>query len=317
MNVEKDQFENLALQVFKYQSEQCEVYKKYIQLLQIDLTKINKLEDIPYLPIEFFKNFKVCSGHFDAEIIFESSSTSGQGISRHYIRSKEWYQQTFLKSFNFAFRNPQEFCHLALLPSYLERDHSSLVFQINKFISNSYYSESGFYLHNVAELNVRIQQNEEKQIPTMLWGVTYALLDFAEQYQSPLSHTSIIETGGMKGKRKEIVRAELHDILKDAFDVNCILGEYGMTELMSQAYSKTNGIFNCPPWMKVLGREINDPFAPSTNQKNAALNIIDLANIDSCSFIATSDLGKIYYDGSFEVLGRLDNSDTRGCNLLV
>ncbi len=315
--VTDSQFEQLALEVFRHQSKHCEVFKQYLYFLKSDITKINKLEEIPYLPIEFFKHFKITTGHFLPEIVFESSSTSGIGISKHHVKSTSWYQTAFNKSFEFNIQKPELFCHLALLPSYLERENSSLVFQINEFIQKSNYKESGFFLYNHQELAERIRQNEEHQIPTILWGVTYALIDFSEAFHLELKHTQIIETGGMKGKRKEIVRDELHALLKSAFQLNVIGGEYGMTELMSQAYSLSNGLYQCPPWMKITTREINDPLTPINNYKNGVLNIIDLANLNSCAFIATSDIGKVHPNGQFEVLGRLDNSDTRGCNLLV
>jgi hypothetical protein len=317
LTVNTEQFDNLALEVFYYQSVHCEVYKKYLDLLKTDLTKINKVEDIPYLPIEFFKCFKITSTESTPEIIFESSSTSGLGISKHYVKSKEWYTELFKASFKFHLNNVAKYCHLALLPSYLEREHSSLVFQINHFIQNSQFKESGFYLFDQSALAEQIRYNEQHSIPTILWGVTYALLDFAESFPMALKHTQIIETGGMKGKRKEIVREELHQILKNAFEIQSISGEYGMTELMSQAYSFENGRYKCPPWMRIMTREINDPLSSAPIGKNGVINIIDLGNLNSCSFIATSDIGKVFEDGAFEVLGRLDNSDTRGCNLLV
>ncbi len=227
----------MALDIFRFQSENCAVYRQYLLHLQTDLTKINKLEDIPYLPIEFFKYFPVTSGTYTPEIIFESSSTSGKGISKHYVASKNWYRESFTKCFESSFGEYKEFCHLALLPTYLERSTSSLIFQINHFISGSMHPESGFYLNNLNDLAEQIALNESKKIPTILWGVTFALLDFADKYPLKLGHTSIIETGGMKGRRKEIVREELHSILKNAFNLNIVSGEYGMTELMSQAYS--------------------------------------------------------------------------------
>jgi hypothetical protein len=223
----------------------------------------------------------------------------------------------FKASFEFHLNNVAKYCHLALLPSYLEREHSSLVFQINHFIQNSQFKESGFCLFDQSALAEQIRYNEEHTIPTILWGVTYALLDFAESFPMALKKTQIIETGGMKGKRKEIVREELHQILKNAFQIQSISGEYGMTELMSQAYSFENGRYKCPPWMRIMTREINDPLSSAPIGKNGVINIIDLGNLNSCSFIATSDIGKVFEDGAFEVLGRLDNSDTRGCNLLV
>lgn len=310
-------FETVALDTFRYQSTHCEIYNRYIGHLQLDTTNITRIADIPYLPIAFFKNFKVATGHFEPEIIFESSSTTGSGISKHYVKSSQWYTSIFRKSFDFAFGPPEGFCHLALLPGYLERANSSLVFQVNDFITNSQYKESGFYLNNVEQLAIQLRSNIQAQIPTVLWGVSFALLDFAENFKIDLSKIIIIETGGMKGRRKEITRAEMHGILSEAFTSKYIAGEYGMTELMSQAYAEKSGIYSCPPWMKVTGREINDPLTPADNGKHCVLNVIDLANLDSCAFIATDDIGKIAVNGRFEVLGRLDNSDTRGCNLLI
>lgn len=305
------------MEIFYYQSEHCGVYKQYLQFLKTDITKINKLEEIPYLPIEFFKYFDITTNKYIPEITFESSSTTGTGTSKHLVKSTDWYKQSFKNSFKFSWLDSSNYCHLALLPSYLERGNSSLVFQINEFIETSIYNESGFYLYNHSELAEQLQRNELLRIPTILWGVTYALLDFAEAYSMTLNNTQIIETGGMKGKRKEIVREELHGILKSSFNLRAIAGEYGMTELMSQAYSISEGLYQCPTWMRVTTREINDPFAPNISNRNGVLNIIDLANLYTCAFIATSDIGKVNNLGQFQVLGRLDNSDTRGCNLLV
>lgn len=311
-------FESLALDIFKYQSEHCIIYRQYLQLLQTDLTKILKLEDIPYLPVEFFKNFSVTTGSFVPELIFESSTTGGMAASKHCVRSSEWYTESFTKCFESFFNKSGDYCHLALLPSYMERGNSSLVYQVDQFIRNSKFSHSGFYLYNFEELRDRLLQNETERIPTILWGVTFALLEFTEKYSMNLKHTTVIETGGMKGKRKEIVREELHKKLKYSLGLDAIAGEYGMTELMSQAYSVRDGVFKCPAWMHVSGREVNDPLSHSSSTgKNVVLNIIDLANIHSCCFIATSDIGKIHENGEFEVLGRLDHSDTRGCNLMA
>ncbi|MES2618599.1 MAG: acyl transferase [Bacteroidota bacterium] len=317
LGVNEHNFETVALEIFRYQSIHCEVYNRYIKHLQLDTTKITRIEDIPYLPIMFFKNFEVCTNQFEPQIIFESSSTTGTGISKHYVKSLDWYNTAFRKSFEHAFGSPDNFCHLALLPGYLERSNSSLVYQVNDFISKSQFSESGFYLNNLTTLAQQLTTNIEQQIPTVLWGVSFALLDFAENHKIDLSNIRIIETGGMKGRRKEITRAEMHGILNTAFNTDYISGEYGMTELMSQAYADKAGLFTCAPWMKVKGREINDPLTPAFPGKHCVLNIIDLANIDSCAFIATDDIGKIDTVGRFEVLGRLDNSDTRGCNLLI
>ena len=315
--VNEQNFETLALEIFHYQSKNCPVYCQYLSYLKTDLTKVTNLLQIPFLPISFFKNFEIKTNYFEAEKTFESSSTNGIGTSKHCVKSIEWYEKICTQNFNFQFKNNENYCHLALLPAYLERQNSSLVYQISHFINASKYAESNFYLYNHAELAKQILENESKQIPTILWGVTFALLDFAEKYQLNLKHTTIIETGGMKGRRKEITRNELHEILKKALGVSTIAGEYGMTELMSQAYALENGIYQSPPQMRVFTTEINDPFAYIKNAKNGRLNIIDLANIDSCCFIATDDLGKTYSNKIFEVLGRIDHSDTRGCNLLV
>lgn len=316
-SLDEHHFESVALDVFRYQAQNCRVYKQYLAYLQIDMTKIRTIAEIPYLPIEFFKNLEVKSGEFIPEHIFESSSTTGQGISRHFVKYKDTYIRSFTQGFDRFFGDHRSYCHLALLPSYLERQHSSLVFQVEHFIRTSDFSQSSFFLHDMDRLANVLLSNEKKQVPTILWGVTFALLDFAEQHPVPLLHTRIIETGGMKGRRKEITRQEMHATLSEAFSVNEIGGEYGMTELMSQAYAVQEGIYRCPPWMRVTAREVNDPLGLPVYERHGALNIIDLANLDSCSFIATSDLGKVSIDHSFTVLGRIDHSDTRGCNLLV
>jgi hypothetical protein len=310
-------FDFLAMEVFKFQSENCEVYSRYLGHLQTDITKITHIDEIPYLPIEFFKNFEVKTGSFIPEAVFESSSTTGKGISRHFVMDTGMYVEAFTRSFDSFFGDYRGYCHLALLPSYLERQHSSLVFQVNHFIQNSQYSESSFFLHDLEALHQRLLSNEEKAIPTIVWGVTYALLDYTEKYQMQLRHTQIVETGGMKGRRKELTRQELHGILSQRFSVPDICGEYGMTELMSQAYAMKEGVYKCPPWMRATAREINDPLGAPVFDRHGVINIIDLANLHSCAFIASSDIGKVSRDNSFTVLGRLDHSDTRGCNLLV
>lgn len=310
-------FETLALDVFRYQSRHCLVYQRFLEHLQTDVANVDNVDDIPYLPIEFFKNFEITTGQFTPALVFESSSTTGLGVSRHCLDTPQRYTDSFVKSFHFAFGDPNQYCHLALLPSYLERQHSSLVYQVDHFIKNSVYSQSAFYLSDMDALHQQLLSNEVAGIPTVLWGVTYALLDMAERYSMQLKHTRIIETGGMKGRRKEITRYELHDILRKAFGVNGIGGEYGMTELLSQAYSSEDGIYRCPPQMRISVREINDPFSQPLVGRHGVVNVCDLSNLQSCAFIATSDLGKAYEDGSFEILGRVDYSDTRGCNLLV
>jgi hypothetical protein len=311
------QFEQLCIETFLFQQQHNSVYNQYLKYLKTDITKIKHIEQIPFLPIEFFKTHHVKTGVFNEETVFESSSTTGIGVSKHFVNSTQSYINSFISSFNFFYQDYSEYCHLALLPSYLERQNSSLVFQINHFIQNSKIEGSGFYKDNHQALFEQLKANEFNKTPTILWGVTYALLDFADQYPFSLKHTQIIETGGMKGKRKELTRNEVHEHLKKAFEISDIASEYGMTELFSQAYAIKNGVFQCPSQMKVIGREINDPFHLGQINKNVALNIIDLSNQDSCAFIATSDLGKVYQDGSFEVLGRIDYSDTRGCNLLI
>jgi phenylacetate-coenzyme A ligase PaaK-like adenylate-forming protein len=310
-------FDFLAMEVFKFQSENCEVYSRYLGHLQTDITKIINIREIPHLPITFFKNFEVRSGSFVPEAVFESSSTTGAGISRHFVKDTGIYAEAFTRSFDAFFGDHRNYCHLALLPSYLERQHSSLVYQVNHFIQQSAFGESSFFLHDLDALHNSLMDNERKGIPTILWGVTYALLDYAEKYRMQLRHTHIIETGGMKGRRKEITREELHDTLCHSFTVPEIAGEYGMTELMSQAYAVREGIYKCPLWMRASAREINDPLGPPVYDRHGVINIIDLANLHSCAFIATSDIGKVFTDNSFTVLGRLDHSDTRGCNLLV
>ncbi len=305
------------MQVFQTQSRECEVYRRYLNCLQVDATKIIHLEDIPYLPIEFFKQFEVKTNSFKEELIFESSSTTGKGISRHFVKSVALYQQAFESSFKLAFGSHQQYCHLALLPSYLERQNSSLVYQVNGFIEDTKDLGSSFYLHQVNDLLEHLKRNEAAAIPTLLWGVSFALLDFIEKFNISLKHTIVLETGGMKGRRKEITREEVHSNLKQAFSISSIAGEYGMTELMSQAYAVQEGLYTAPNWMRISAREINDPLSKPIVNKHGAINIIDLANLHSCAFIASSDLGKVYADGTFEILGRIDHSDTRGCNLLV
>jgi phenylacetate-coenzyme A ligase PaaK-like adenylate-forming protein len=315
--VNKFTFEALALKIFQYQSQNNEVYKTYLQLLKIDTTKIDKVFKIPFLPISFFKTFNIQSTSLPAEIVFESSSTTGVGISKHAVPFARLYENSCAESFSFFFGDYKKYCHLALLPSYLERTTSSLVYQVNHFIKSSQYPQSNFYLYNHHDLYNQLMENEAQKIPTVLWGVSFALLDFVEKYQMNLEYTHVVETGGMKGRRAELTRHELHQILQSRLGVSSIAGEYGMTELMSQFYAMSEGLYQSPPWCKVFAREINDPLGLPVFNRNGVLNVIDLYNLYSCSFIATSDLGKVNDNGSYEVLGRVDYSDTRGCNLLV
>jgi hypothetical protein len=288
----------------------------------VSINKVNSIESIPYLPISFFKTHKVTTTSFKSEIIFESSGTTGENTSRHLVKSLSLYHKNFLKAFQLFYGNPKDFCILGLLPGYLERENSSLVTMVGELIKKSNHPHSDFYLYNQDKLYQALVCNEIIQQPTLLIGVTYALLDFAERYKMKLQNTIVMETGGMKGRRKEITREEVHSILKKELNLNTIHSEYGMTELLSQAYSKGNGLFHSPPWMKVLVREYHDPFAVSSAPKNhkplnGLINVIDLANIYSCCFIATDDIGKIYKNEEFEVLGRRDSSDLRGCSLLT
>jgi hypothetical protein len=274
------------------------------------------------LPISFFKTHKVVTTAFEPEIIFESSGTTGINASMHYLKSMKLYKKSFLKGFNLFYGDISKWCILGLLPGYLERQNSSLIVMVDELIKKSNNDNSGFYLNDHEKLYQALVHNEITRQPTLLIGVTYALLDFAEKYSMKLQNTVIMETGGMKGKREEITREEVHEILKNKFDLPAVHSEYGMTELLSQAYSKGGGIFQNPPWMKVLTREYNDPFAInsfSKNQKscNGLINIIDLANLYSCCFISTDDVGRVYKNNSFEVLGRRDVSDLRGCSLLT
>ena len=310
-----------ALALFRFQYQENPVYQQFCNTLQINLSTIDSINKIPFLPISFFKTHTIISTGFTPEAIFESSGTTQTINSKHLVRDISIYEKSFSNTFQSFYGDVSEWCVIALLPSYLERKNSSLVMMAAKLIAQSKHPKSGFYLNDLQQLQQVLSELEQKAQKTLLVGVTFALLDFAEQYPMPLQHTTIMETGGMKGRRNEMTRQQVHAILTTAFEIKNIHSEYGMTELLSQAYSKGKGIFNCPPWMKILIREEDDPFAiHSAKEKNiaaGAINVIDLANIYSCSFIATEDAGKLYADGSFEVLGRLNNTDIRGCSLLV
>lgn len=309
------EFENLAIEVFNYQYSANAVYRKYCQ--NIHRSKVSSIDEIPFLPISFFKTHRL-SCKKSEEIIFTSSGTTNNRASQHFVYDLEFYHQSFNKVFEYFYGSPEDYCILALLPSYLERSGSSLIYMANKLIEQSNNENSGFFLNEYEKLNSILKQNLQKKQKTLLIGVSFALLDFVEEFQLEANNELIVmETGGMKGRKKEMVREELHRHLSRGFACDHIHSEYGMTELLSQAYSKKNGIFHCPPWMKVMGRQQDDPFSVSEFGETAGLNIIDLANIHSCSFIAAEDLGKIYEDGSFEVLGRFDNSEVRGCNLMI
>lgn len=311
------EFNAFALKIFHYQYANNIIYQRYVNFhfTSGEIEKINHYAQIPFLPIEFFKTHNIICDNQNPEQIFTSSGTTGQQTSKHYVADINIYDSSFLKSFERFIGKPEDFLILALLPSYLEREGSSLIYMANKLIEKSKNKSSGFYLDNYDELAKTLEAANNQQ--TILLGVSFALLELAEKFNLDLSRAIIMETGGMKGRRKEMVREELHQILCAKFKTDKIYSEYGMTELLSQAYSTGHGIFNTPPWMKVLIRDTNDPKTILSEQQSGGINIIDLANVYSCSFIATQDLGKIYPDGSFEILGRFDASDIRGCNLLV
>lgn len=316
-NIKSDaDFKELALKLFRKQYKNVPVYKEYCDLLNINIECIDKISKIPFLPIQFFKSHEVLQKKYNPILTFESSGTTGSIPSKHSIVSLELYQESFRKGFELQYDNLETYTILALLPSYLERGGSSLVYMVDHLIKASKKTESGFYLDNLNTLFQQLVSLEAQEKPTLLIGVSYALLDFIEMYPMKLNHTIIMETGGMKGRRKEQIKAALHKTLKKGFGVSQIHSEYGMTELLSQAYSKEDGVFYCPPWMKILTRDTEDPFN-LVQGATGGVNIIDLANYYSCAFIATQDLGKVYPDGSFEILGRFDNSDIRGCNLMV
>ena len=316
-------FSALALEIFHFQYAHNAVYRKYCSATQVDPEQVISIEKIPFLPISLFKTHDIVSTEFEPEAIFESSGTTAQIPSRHLVKDLNLYRKSFTNCFEHFYGPAAQKCILALLPAYLERKNSSLVLMADALIQQSKQPQSGFYLYDHEKLHRSILHNELLKIPTLLIGVTYALLDFAEQFPMQLRHTIVMETGGMKGRREEMTRQEVHQILQQQLGLSLIHSEYGMTELLSQAYSKGDGIFHTAPWMQVLIRALDDPLYMTAADKfpddhiNGAINIIDLANLYSCSFIATDDMGKLNKNGSFEVLGRADNSDVRGCSLMV
>lgn len=311
------QFEKMALKVFRFQYENNLVYREFCDFLHTDTQKVKSLQQIPFLPIQFFKSHNVVSNIYPIQETFTSSGTTGIITSKHLITDVSIYEQSYRNAFSEFYGNIEDYAILALLPSYLERDGSSLIYMVKDLIELSNNEDSGFYLHNYDELINKLVELDNAGQNVILIGVTYALLDLVEKQKFQLKNTIIMETGGMKGKRKEMIREELHEILCDGFGVKSIHSEYGMTELLSQAYSLGNGIFECPAWMQILTRDTEDALTYVGNGKTGGINVIDLANINSCPFIATQDLGKKYPNNSFEVLGRFDNSDIRGCNLMV
>ncbi|MBN1187644.1 MAG: acyltransferase [Bacteroidales bacterium] len=313
----QDDFRSLALEIFRTQAINNPVYKKYIENLGIKKKSVKQLTDIPFLPVEFFRSHKVTCYNNEPECIFSSSTTTGDIPSLHHVKDLSFYEESFLNTFSNFYGDPSDYCILALLPSYKEREGSSLVYMVDRLIQESRHPDSGYYLYNHKELYDQLVKMENIKQKNLLIGVSFALLDFTDIFSLSLKQTIVMETGGMKGRRKEITREELHNQLKNKLGLKSIHSEYGMTELLSQAYSQGEGIFTSSPWMKVLIRDIYDPFAYLPNGRSGGINIIDLANYHSCSFIETQDIGIMHPDGSFEVVGRIDNSAIRGCNLMI
>lgn len=319
VNLREEDFLPAARWLFRYQYENNPLYRSYTDLIDVDPESVKELHQIPFLPIRFFKSHSVKTGEFQPGRVFESSGTTGMINSQHLVKDLSLYEASFRKGFEMFYGDIKKYCVLGLLPSYLERGQSSLVYMVNDWIQASGHPKSGFYLYDFDSLQKTLLELEAATQPTILIGVTFALLDFAAQSPMPLQHTLIMETGGMKGRKKEMVRGEVHEVLKKAFGLKQIHSEYGMTELLSQAYAKAGGKFQSVPWMKILLREEEDPLhvMPAQQAGRGAVNIIDLANIHSCAFIATDDAARLDADGSFQILGRLDNSDLRGCSLLT
>jgi phenylacetate-coenzyme A ligase PaaK-like adenylate-forming protein len=313
----KKDFEKITMKVFRYQYENNLVYQEFCNLIKRNPSNVKSITDIPFLPIQFFKSHEVLSSGKEIQQTFTSSGTTGIQTSKHFVTDISLYETSYKKGFSEFYGNIENYCILALLPSYLEREGSSLIYMVEDLIESSNHPDSGFYLHNYDALIQKLEELDNSGQNVMLIGVTYALLDLVEKHQFKLTNTIIMETGGMKGKRKEMIREELHEILCKGFDATTIHSEYGMTELLSQAYSLGDGVFECPPWMQILIRDPEDALTLLPEGKNGGINIIDLANLNSCSFIATQDLGKKNPNHSFEVLGRFDNSDIRGCNLMI
>jgi phenylacetate-coenzyme A ligase PaaK-like adenylate-forming protein len=316
-SLQEDGLEAAALALFQYQYQENALYRAYTDALHIRPDTVKSILKIPFLPIQFFKTHTVVCGAFEPELVFESSGTTQTVNSRHLVKEAAIYTQSFMTAFEQFYGPVSDYVIVGLLPSYLERQHSSLVRMVQEMVVRSGQEESGFYLYEHDKLHQQLQVLEARGQKVLLIGVTFGLLDFAEQYTLQLKNTIVMETGGMKGRREEWTREEVHAFLKERLGTNVVHAEYGMTELLSQAYSKGNGLFETPPWMKVLLRDENDPFQLTAGKGAGVMNVIDLANIYSCAFIATEDIGRMHADGRFEVLGRLDNSALRGCSLMV
>lgn len=315
-SVSPNSFNQQVLRTFRHQYFENKIYHRWVDALNINIDEVTDLFKIPFLPVSFFKHHEVVAGTFEPEIIFTSSGTTGTANSRHLVKQLKLYTKSFTEGFKYFYNDPGTWCIIGLLPSYLEREGSSLITMVEELINLSGHSESGFYLYDFEKLAHVLKDLEAQKQKTLLIGVTFALLDFAEWYPMQLETTVIMETGGMKGRRREMIREEVHSFLQKQFKTSAIHSEYGMTELLSQGYSFSKGVFNTVPWMKVLVRDEDDPLLIAEKGRGL-INVIDLANLHSCSFIATDDVGRIFEDGSFEVLGRRDNSDIRGCSLMV
>ncbi|WP_420385790.1 acyl transferase [Roseivirga sp.] len=315
--LEAEQFEPLAIDIFKCQYQYNDIYHNWCTSLGKTPETVSRLGDIPFLPISFFKSQVIRTGSWKEQLVFESSGTTGMETSKHYVADEQLYLENCVRAFEKQYGALDNYIILALLPSYLERGNSGLISMVNHFIGLTNSNESGFYLNNLEELFQKLNALKKGEKKVILWGVTFALLDFAESFSVDFPELIVMETGGMKGRREEMLRTEVHASLMKAFGVQHIHSEYGMTELFSQAYSMGEGLFKPSATMRVMGRDINDPLSYPSNKRTVALNVIDLANIYTCSFIETKDLGTVYEEGSFEVRGRMDNSDLRGCNLLV
>ena len=310
-----DEFELIANKIFRFQFNNNSIYRSFCDLINKNPSDVTNSKQIPFLPIKFFKSHKVITSNKSIEKTFISSGTTKTNFSKHHITDLKIYESSFENSFKYFFGDIKKYTILALLPSYLENENSSLIYMINKLILKTNNKNSGFYLNNYDELKGKLISLKNEKV--LLFGVTFALLNLVEKFKFQLPNLTVIETGGMKGRRKEIIREELHFIIKQGFGTDLVCSEYGMTELLSQAYSQKNGIFQCPPWMKIHIREPQDALSFKNNGLTGGVNIIDLANINSCSFIATEDLGRNKSENEFEILGRFDNTDIRGCNLMV
>lgn len=312
-----DCFNELALELFHYQISENPIYKEFSEYIKVDKNKVLSINQIPFLPVQFFKSHRIATRKNSSDYCFTSSATTGLTQARHFINDLSLYEDSFNYCFRNFFGNPSDYCIIGLLPSYLERKGSSLIYMVENLISQSKNEHSGYYLYNHDELTEKLNILKNIGQKTILFGVTFALTDYAKNNKIDFENLTIIETGGMKGRQKEITREELHEILKSSFKSSKIVSEYGMTELLSQAYTNKNGRFEFPHHARVLIRELNDPLSLQEFGYQGGVNIIDLANIESCAFIATQDIGKLYKDNSFEILGRFDNADVRGCSLLL